>query len=64
MLRSSDVDGDTATVRLDFVHGADGPFQSEWTQEETFRLARAGSAAARALSADEGVSLAEIHCAR
>jgi hypothetical protein len=45
VLRSSDVDGDTATVRLDFVHGADGPFQSEWTQEETFRLARADSAA-------------------
>lgn len=40
VLRDVRVDGARATVRLDFVHGTDGPFDSEWTREETFRLSR------------------------
>lgn len=40
VLRDAEVDGDRATVRLSFVRGSDGPFQSEWTSDETFRLTR------------------------
>lgn len=45
VLRDSRIDGDRATVRLDFVRGGDGPFQGEWTQEEAFRLARSDGSA-------------------
>ena len=40
VLRDSRVSGDTATVRVDLVHGEGGLLgSSEWTQEESFRLA-------------------------
>lgn len=44
VLRDTRVDGDRATVQLDFVRGSDGPFQSEWTSEETFVLTRSDQA--------------------
>lgn len=50
VLRDSSVEGRRATVRLDFVHGTDGPFQSEWTQEETFRLVREDGSAGWAIT--------------
>ncbi|SOC51423.1 hypothetical protein [Ornithinimicrobium cerasi] len=41
VLRSSEVDGDTALVRVELVHGEDGPLGSgEWAQEESFTLER------------------------
>ena len=45
VLRDTEVDGDRATVLLAFVRGSDGPFQSEWTSEETFRLTRTDAGA-------------------
>ncbi|MGC5584984.1 nuclear transport factor 2 family protein [Ornithinimicrobium sp. W1679] len=43
VLRSTDVDGDSATVRIELVHTDSAPFGgSEWTQEEVFRLADPG----------------------
>jgi hypothetical protein len=41
VLRSSEVDGATALVRVELVHGEEGPLGSgEWAQEESFRLER------------------------
>lgn len=42
VLRSSEVDGDTARVRVELIRGEDGLLGSgEWSQEETFSLVRA-----------------------
>lgn len=40
VLKDTRVDGDRATVWIDIVRGTDGPFGSEWTSEEIFRLTR------------------------
>jgi hypothetical protein len=41
VLRSSRVSGETATVRVELVHGEGGLLGSDgWTQDETLRLAR------------------------
>ena len=42
VLRDTRVDGDRATVRVGMVRPAGGPLGDEFTQEETFRLSRAG----------------------
>jgi hypothetical protein len=41
VLRDTEVDGDTAQVRVDLVMSSGGPLDgSEYTEEQTFRLAR------------------------
>lgn len=43
VLRSTDVDGATATVRIDLVNADNAPFGgNEWTQEERFELTDLG----------------------
>lgn len=43
VLRSSEVDGSTAVVRVELVHGEQGPLGSgEWAEEESFRLRQVG----------------------
>lgn len=43
VLRSTKTDTDGATVRVDLVHGGDGPFGGDgWTEEQTFDLVRDG----------------------